>query len=83
MSRCAFESCVILDQIYTCNLKNSLVFASLAVSSLVNSQHHLSAVTSSDLRVAVRDTILDAMKGATHISPQPLHGTIYSLVYVY
>ena len=36
----------------------------IAVSSLVNAQHDLSAVTSSDLRATVRDTILDATKGA-------------------
>ena len=49
------------------------------MSSLVNAQHDLSAVTSSDLRATVRDTILDATKGAM---PQTLiafhRGTVWT-----
>ena len=41
------------------------------VSSLVNAQHHLSVVTTSDLRITLRDTVLSATRGESILIPNP------------
>ena len=39
------------------------------VSSLVNAQHQLSVVTTSDLRITLRDTVLSAIRGESSLIP--------------
>ena len=41
------------------------------VSSLVNAQHQLSVVTTSDLRITLRDTVLSATRGESSLIPNP------------
>lgn len=48
------------------------------VSSLVNAQHHLSVVTTSDLRITLRDTVLSATSGESILIPNP-HSNPHSL----